>query len=52
MNTEDYMWTLQNQIHELRLQISTSNHINYEIAYKQLTELENEYRTLKENERD
>ena len=52
MNTQDRMWIILNQIHELKLQISTSDQINYKIAYKQLEELENEYRILNENERD
>lgn len=52
MNTQDKIWIILNQIHELRLQISTSDKINYEIAYKQLMELENQYRILNENERD
>lgn len=52
MNTQDKIWTILNQIHELKLQISTSDKINYEVAYKQLRELENQYRILNENERD
>lgn len=52
MNTQDKVWIILNQIHELRLQISTSDKINYEIAYKQLEDLEKEYRILNENECD
>lgn len=52
MNTQDKIWTILNQIHELRLQISTSDNINYNILYQQLEDLEKEYRTLNNNECD
>lgn len=52
MDHEEQIWILQNQIHELKLQISISDNINYKIAYKELQDLEKQYRILSENERD
>jgi cob(I)alamin adenosyltransferase len=51
MNTQDQMWTIQNQIHELKLRISTENKIDYLKTYSDLYILEEKLKEL-ENECD
>jgi cob(I)alamin adenosyltransferase len=45
------MWTIQNQIHELKLRISTENKIDYLKTYSDLYILEEKLKEL-ENECD
>lgn len=51
MNTQDQIWVLQNQIHELKLRISTENKIDYLKTYSDLYILEEKLKEL-ENECD
>jgi hypothetical protein len=41
MNTQDQIWLIQNQIHELKLNIASDENINYTKCYEELSSLEN-----------
>jgi|688.fasta_scaffold04312_12 hypothetical protein len=40
MNTQDQIWLIQNQIHELKLNIASGENINYKKCYEELFSLE------------
>jgi len=46
MNIQDKIWIIQNQIHELKLSISTEDIENYSLLYDQLKKLEQQLKDL------
>jgi hypothetical protein len=46
MNTQDQIWIIQNQIHEIKLTIATQDIKNYTLLYDELHQLEQKLKRL------
>lgn len=53
MNTQDQIWMITNQIHEIRLNIACGFEKDYKESYKKIQDLEQQLEQLENtNERD